>query len=189
MSLIVSFSSASRGSALLEVLITVVIVGLGLLGLAGLQARFHVLEYESYQRAQAVVIMNDIVERISANRDIASSYVATIGGTGALVDCSSLSGAALDLCELGNQLKGAGEQKGGSSIGAMSDGKACITAFTATATKSFGRCQTGVQIDVVWRGRSSTIIPVAACGAGEFGSDDGYRRAISTRVGTGDTSC
>ncbi|HEY0563491.1 MAG TPA: prepilin-type N-terminal cleavage/methylation domain-containing protein, partial [Methylophilus sp.] len=49
-----------QGSTLLEVLITIVILAIGLLGLAGLQSRLHVSEMESYQRAQALVLLNDM---------------------------------------------------------------------------------------------------------------------------------
>lgn len=198
----------SRGSALLEVLITMVILAVGLLGLAGLQARVMVLESESYQRAQAIVIMNDMAERISANRANAASYItgAPLGHCdkpcvqAAVEDCVALgyTGVQLDLCEWGNALKGSGvmadDSPGAAQVGAMAEAKACLSSFTATATKAFNRCQTGVQIDVVWRGRSSTVTPASACGASdsEYSALDGkagFRRAVSTRVGTGDTAC
>lgn len=188
-----------RGSALLEVLITIVILAFGLLGVAGLQARIFVMEFESYQRAQAVTILNDIADRVASNRDQAAAYVTAspLGGSGALANCSALTDTARDACELGNLLKGSGEKQGSSGVGAMNAAQACITSFTATATKAFNRCQSGVQIDIVWRGRSPTIVPIASCGttgaatglAGPYGATDAYRRAISTRVGTGDVAC
>ena len=75
---------------MLEVLITIIIVSLGLLGLAGLQARVQVAELEAYQRTQAIVLLQEMVDRINANRRNSMNYVtATPAGTGnAAGDCS-----------------------------------------------------------------------------------------------------
>ena len=190
-------ANSSRGSALLEVLITIVILAIGLLGVAGLQARIYTLEFESYQRAQAVVILNDIAERVAANPEARDIYVAAsplgVGPTPPNPLCSTLTDAARDACELGELLKGSGEKQGSTSVGAMNKAQACITSFTATATEAFNRCQTGVQIDVVWQGRSPTIVPIASCGttgaSPAYSATDAYRRAVSLRVGTGDVAC
>jgi type IV pilus assembly protein PilV len=202
--------SSSSGSALLEVLITIVILAFGLLGVAGLQARIYVMEYESYQRAQAVVILNDIAERLSTSATpdnitdtvavntaaavVADYAAAPLGGAaGVITNCSSLAGTARDICELSNLLNGGGEKQGTGGVGAMDNAMACITPFIATATKAFNRCQAGVQIDVVWRGRSPTIVPIATCGttgaSPPYGATDAFRRAVSLRVGTGDVVC
>ena len=52
-----------------------VILAIGLLALAGLQARLHVLQIESYQRAQALIILSDMAGRITNNRYDAPLYV------------------------------------------------------------------------------------------------------------------
>jgi type IV pilus modification protein PilV len=70
---------AQAGTSLIEVLVTIVILAIGLLGLAGLQSRLQVSEMESYQRAQALVLLNDMVGRIEANRTNAASYVTGAG--------------------------------------------------------------------------------------------------------------
>jgi len=66
-----------RGTSLLEVLVTIVILAFGLLGLAGLQAKIQLTEAESFQRAQATLLLADMHERISVNRDNAANYVST----------------------------------------------------------------------------------------------------------------
>ena len=54
------------GATMIEVLITIVILAFGLLGLVGLQAKVQLAEVESYQRAQAVVLLNDMADRLNA---------------------------------------------------------------------------------------------------------------------------
>ena len=61
-----------RGISLIEVLITMVILAIGLLGLVGLQGRLQVLQMESYQRAQALMLLQDMSSRIALNRDDAA---------------------------------------------------------------------------------------------------------------------
>ena len=53
----ISAPQSQRGTSLVEVLVTMVILAIGLLALAGLQARLHVLQIESYQRAQALILL------------------------------------------------------------------------------------------------------------------------------------
>lgn len=63
-----------HGFSMIEVLVTIVILMIGLLGLAGLQARALTSQMESYQRAQALVLLKDMAGRINANRLAASCY-------------------------------------------------------------------------------------------------------------------
>ena len=75
-----------RGALLLEVLVTLIILAIGLLGLAGLQARLQTLEMESYQRAQAILLLKDMANRIQTNQVAAASYV-TAQALGAGIGC------------------------------------------------------------------------------------------------------
>src|SRR5688572_24195679 len=64
------------GFTMLEVLVSLLIAVVGLLGLLGLQTQAQVSEFESYQRAQALVLANDMVDRIAFNRGTdAAGYV------------------------------------------------------------------------------------------------------------------
>jgi len=67
----------NKGFSMVEVLVTIVILMIGLLGLAGLQARALTSQMESYQRAQALVLMKDMTDRINSNRIAASCYSLT----------------------------------------------------------------------------------------------------------------
>lgn len=63
-------ASARRqaGLSLVEVLVTVVLVGVGLLGIAGLQLTSVQNTNSAAQRFQATLLAEDIVERMRANR-------------------------------------------------------------------------------------------------------------------------
>jgi len=58
---------ACRGTSLMEVLVTVVVLSVGLLGLAGLQAAGQRNAHHAYLRSQAVVLAYDILDRMRAN--------------------------------------------------------------------------------------------------------------------------
>jgi len=64
----------ASGFSMIEVLVTLVILLVGLLGLAGLMAQSQRSEMESYQRVQAVTLLQDMANRINANRMAATCY-------------------------------------------------------------------------------------------------------------------
>ena len=61
--------SSQAGYLMIEVLITMFILAVGLLGVVGLQARAQQAETDSYQRTQALVLLRDIAARINANHE------------------------------------------------------------------------------------------------------------------------
>ena len=170
--------AGARGFTLLEILITIVILAFGLLGVAGLQARIQIAEVEAYQRAQAIVLVQDMVDRLNANRKNGTSYVTGApAGTGNVEqNCSALATVAeRDLCEWNNALLGASEKKSGAGVGAMIGARGCITNPVTTMPREF-------RVAVVWQGLAPTIAPASTpCGQGQFG-DDKTRRAMVARV-------
>jgi type IV pilus assembly protein PilV len=60
-------SRAQRGFTLIEILVTVVLISVGLLGVAALQLTTLRSNQESYVRSQASVLASDILDRIRAN--------------------------------------------------------------------------------------------------------------------------
>jgi type IV pilus assembly protein PilV len=58
---------AQRGFSLLEVMITIVVVAIGLLGVAGMQVSSIKLAELSQTRATGVLLANDILDRIRSN--------------------------------------------------------------------------------------------------------------------------
>ncbi len=75
-------ASWQAGFTMLEILVSIFIMTLGLLGLAGLQLRAQQGELESYQRAQALILANDMADRINANRRAAQCYNFADASTG-----------------------------------------------------------------------------------------------------------
>lgn len=72
---------ANAGFTLIEVLVAVVILALGLIGLAGLQATGLANNQSAYNRSQVSQLAYDIADRMRSNSGFAANYVlATAGG-------------------------------------------------------------------------------------------------------------
>jgi len=104
-----------QGFSLIEILVTVVVLSIGLLGLAGLQLTGLKYNHSAYLRSQATLLASDIIDRMRANRDIArtGSYDISLGtspptascmGTGK--NCTPANMAAADLSEWIQNLQG-----------------------------------------------------------------------------------
>jgi type IV pilus assembly protein PilV len=169
-------AAAQRGALLIEVLIAILICAFGLLGFAGMQARATSSEFEGFQRSQALVLIEDMVNRMNANRAHAGEYVsAGLIGAGALADCSGLAGSALDLCEWGNLIRGSAERRGTAAIGAMLSARGCITRPT-TSTDRY-------TVAIAWQGVLPTAGATSPCGQGDaLFPDETVRRAASSTV-------
>ncbi len=176
----------AAGFSLIEVMVTALIVSFGLLAVAAFQAKASLGEAESYQRAQAIALLADIQERIRLNTAQAASYVPTGAvGTGDAqpTDCTAIAaGAARDLCEWSNALKGTGEQKAGMNSAGLSNGRGCIQMVQAANTTP-GSCLPAIyRLSVAWLGAHPTITPNVTCGTGQYGSDERLRRIVSAQL-------
>ena len=98
----------SRGFTLIEILVTLVVLSIGLLGLAGLQLNGLKSNHSAYLRSQATILTQDITDRLRVNRTsaITGSYDIDIGETAASAtctgtgsNCSAANLAAADLSE------------------------------------------------------------------------------------------
>jgi len=103
-----------RGYSLIEVLIAVVVLAVGLLGIAGLQVLSIKNTQSAYLRSQATLLAYDIIDSIRVNPAVKASYAIGIGdpptGTyssciGTAADCTTANIAVYDLhqwkCVLG----------------------------------------------------------------------------------------
>lgn len=173
-----SYPALQAGFTLIEILITLLILAIGLMGLAGLQARMLNAQFEAYQRAQAVMLAEDMTNRLRTNITIAraTTYTATTQyGTGnSLGDTSCASND--DVCVWSQALKGASTKQGSLSVGSMIGARGCIETVSGSATS-----QQVVRVTVVWQGLSPTVAPASTCGKDSYG-DDRLRRAVSVDV-------
>ena len=172
-------AARQRGTSMIEVLVSIVIVVLGLLGLAGLQTHASLAEAESFQRAQAILLLQDMVDRINANRLNAASYVTAVPlGTGDTpTGCGAMTGAARDKCEWSSSLLGSSESVGASKVGAMIDARGCVQNIDPNMPRKY-------LVSVVWQGVTATKAPGTLCGSGLYG-DDKTRRALTAVVTVG----
>ncbi|HEX2539947.1 MAG TPA: hypothetical protein VHM00_02575 [Caldimonas sp.] len=169
-------AAGQRGALLIEVLVSIVVCAFGLLGFVAVQARAVASEFESHQRTQALTLVDDMVARINANRADAGAYVVDgLIGAGAIQDCAALAGAALDLCEWGNLIRGSREDRDGAKVGAMLLARGCITR-PATSSDRY-------VVAVVWQGIVATGAPPSPCGLADptFASEP-LRRTVSYTV-------
>lgn len=195
----------SAGFSMLEVLLTIFIVTVGLLGLVGLQVVAQEQEFESYQRAQALVLMNDMVDRINTNRKAAACYAITTDSGGGLpylgtagaskydvagYSCPSLltnptaaARAGLDLLFIDELLLGATETNTATTnkIGSIVGARACVGFDAATQTYS---------VAVAWQGLNATFSPATwptapalarNCALNLYGND-AQRRVVWTTM-------
>lgn len=177
--------ATNSGVGLIEILISLVVIAIGLLGLAMLQGKAQRAEMESYQRSQALILVQDMISRIRANRagakagqynNISVGYSSGFNDVTSCTDGSTQ--ATVDLSCWHNALIGAGEQiiSSGSptNIGALMGGHGCINSTGAD----------GYLVTVAWQSLNeisvSTGDPRATntCGQGLYGGE-GYRRILS----------
>src|SRR5688572_335142 len=82
--------SRQAGASLIEVLVALAILMVGLLGLVGLMVQSQRAQLESYQRVQALLLVQDMAGRVAANKTVASCYaIATIGTGNTTVPAST----------------------------------------------------------------------------------------------------
>lgn len=196
----------TAGFTMIEVLVSLLIIVLGLLGLAGLQARIQQAEFESYQRTQALVLLHDMVDRINVNRINAQCFALTNAGTGtpflgvgsgAPPACGAgtaaeNASATAAMAEWDALLKGAAEVKGGTQVGAMVDARGCVSYDAASEFLDSVLAPiagTGVYtVAVAWQGTVETAAPTMINEAGAsqavncannlYGAE-GFRRVVT----------
>ena len=169
------------GFTLIEVLITLIILSVGLLGVAGLQLTSLQNQLEAYQRAQAILLVEDMASRIRANAPAARTgeYIpATNYGLDGTGNCTSaMTTAVYDLCDWDNILAGEGVSVAGVDVGSVNAARGCIENITGTDFN-----ETIIRITLAWQGNVATQAPISNCGENEYGDDDAFRRTISVDV-------
>lgn len=175
------------GVSMIEVLVSLVIILVGLVGLAGLSTRAQQAEMESYQRVQAVIVLQDMLDRINANRAVASCYTTGTGhwGTGSALTASCSAGtleqqarAIADMTAWSDLLKGTSEKQGTTNLGVMIDARGCLSYDAGSAGPPV--VPASVTVTVAWQGLAATAPPPVSVGCGlNLYSNESMRRAVS----------
>ena len=177
----------TAGFTLIEILVTLTIIAVGLLGLGAFQARTQQAGLEAYNRVQALVLLDGIVNRINANRQTAPCYAITTpagipylgyadAGHAGAISCAGFGDvntqqlAVDDLNEWDQILKGARETVAGNATGAALGARGCISLDAATSTYT---------VAVAWQGVTETAVPTVACGNNAYGTET-RRRVVWT---------
>ena len=196
---------ANRGFSMIEVLVSLIIIQVGLLGLVGTQVVAQRAEAESYQRAQALILLDDMVERINANRYSASCFAFTDPTLGTPYLGVNDAGHYTPVCNVGNNtiivtqsmnhwdsaLQGAAEvgtiNGTSAKIGAITSARGCVS---STVNTSVTPNITVYTIAVVWQGQTDGFVPTsfpnvpsgaANCGINLYGAET-QRRLVWTTL-------
>jgi type IV pilus assembly protein PilV len=188
----------NRGATLIEVLISMLVLAVGILGLMGLQINGKRTTYEALQRSAAVSLAQDMVNRMRANPnvaptitflddnyDTAGAYTGDGVGGGQVAspptDCAAAAAActpaqlaAYDLAAWEAQLDDAVTSNG------LVNPTGCIDVDTSAADGSL------VTLMVAWESRVeldqtqliARMPDTLECGAGKYGTDDSRRQAV-----------
>lgn len=172
------------GVGMIEVLVTLVVLALGILGAAMLHLRSQQAQMEAYQRAQALLLVNDMAARLVTNTSAAGCYTTVVSGPiGGGTDPAPCAGygtietravADEDLQQWADAIAGGREQDaGGAGTGGLIGALGCLT------PDATGRSFT---IAVAWQGQAATSAPAAStCAQGRYG-DERQRRALERQV-------
>ena len=187
------------GFSLLEVLIALLILSIGLLGIAGLQVTSKRTNFDAVQRTTATMLALEMLERIRANASQLDVYTNTGAGrtftpaAGITYpaaepdceddDCTAAELADYDLYQWQEALAGVSETSGGNDVGGLAVPTACITGAAAT-TSSTGNQTATINIAIAWRGMLKLSDPtINTCGnaTGLYGdgtTDNVFRRVL-----------
>lgn len=173
----------SSGFSLLEVLIAMVVLSIGLLGIAGLQATSKRTSYEALQRTTAVMLTRDIIERMRTNPDQIAAYNGTVDTTTithndcSAATCTPVQLAAYDLFEWQQAILGASELSDtGVNTGGLVSPVGCITVAAACTSCS-------VTVAIAWRGMTKLSDPsIDTCGNASGNYDDTAGDNVFRRV-------
>jgi type IV pilus assembly protein PilV len=176
-----------RGATLIEILVSLVILLVGLLGLVGLMIQSQRAQVESYQRVQALMMVQDMAARIQTNRAVATCYtLAAAVGTGnttipTAAECTVGTAAQRTRMEKDYQewlglLRGTSEKMdaGATDVGSVIGARGCVTRDAVTGI---------YLVSVAWQGLSDLGAPPASvtCGQGQYGGES-RRRAVSVTL-------
>jgi type IV pilus assembly protein PilV len=184
----VSRTHSQRGFTLIEVMVSVLVVSVSVLGTAGLQISAKRAGHEAAQRTSGASLAQDMLERMRANPQALSGYVTTGIGGGTITSepspgctnnttdiCTPAQLAAHDMWDWEQALDGAAETRvvGGSTVtvGGLLNPTGCVSLSSGEVT-----------ITIAWEGYqslSNTGTDSCGSGLGKYGTDDAKRQVLT----------
>jgi len=177
------------GVSLIEVLVTLVLISVALLGSASLQVLSKRSNHESMQRTTAAQLAGDYLERARSNKAALDDYTVgeDIGGATLGVpaldctedgaNCSQSQMATYDVWQWEQHLDGNNELENGDATGGLLQPTACIQGPVGGAGV--------VEVAIAWRGLREHINPeIDDCGegSGKYGAEDEFRHVLVMRT-------
>jgi type IV pilus assembly protein PilV len=181
---------ASRGFTIVEVLVSIIIFSIGLIGVARLQVVAKQSNHDAVQRVTATGVAQDILTRMRANQTELETYVSnsgstTIGGVtissepspscaASGTSCTSAQLASHDLWDIEQAVDGVTEQAGGNNTGGLVSPTLCITGLATGVSGVY-------TVAIAWRGKAAlTNSTRTTCGnaSGLYGTNSVYRRVL-----------
>ena len=183
--------SRSGGFTLVEVMVSVIIFSVGLIGVARLQVVAKQNNYDAVQRVAATQVAQDVLSRMRSNHTVLNTYVSNGSGTSigrtsisseptpvcgsSGTQCTANQLALHDLWDLERALDGIAEQDGGGNkLGGLTLPTMCITGPASGDSGVY-------TVAIAWRGKAELSNPTASnCGenTGLYGSSNEYRRLL-----------
>ena len=142
-----AMKNQQRGLSLIELMVSLVILVVGLIGIFNLHLIAKRGSFESFQQTQAAYLANDIVNRMKLNRSELSNYADTYTGAKAAVKscetniCTTTETLNWDQYQWDQTLIGASEQVGNQKVGGLDSPVACIIENAGA-----------VSVTITWRG-------------------------------------
>jgi type IV pilus assembly protein PilV len=173
----------SQGFTLIEVLVTLVITAIALLGFVGLQNRAQMAELEASNRVHANLLAQHMVGQIKANPtlgNVCASFSSSSWTTSSTTTCPILS-TWKSLIDGNNETIGAGTSS--LKVGGITKGKGCIT-YAESSTPNGLIKPAMYKVEVAWQGvnKSADGGDADSCGYGGYGDDNGKHRLVSYDV-------
>jgi type IV pilus assembly protein PilV len=86
-----TIQQTNTGFGLIEILVSILILAIGLLGLAGLQATSINQNHSAYSRSQATQLAYDLADRIRSNSTASGNYITADTSTAVATTCTAAS--------------------------------------------------------------------------------------------------
>ncbi|NND67941.1 MAG: type IV pilus modification protein PilV [Halioglobus sp.] len=171
---------SQSGISLVEVTVAILVLSIGVLGLAGMQVTAKRTSHEAVQRSVATGLASEILERMRANPGGLDNY-ATAGVGQAVralpaapaLDCTAACTAEelvlWDLWEWERAMNGATTLRDGEAAGGLVNPVGCVTVVDRLVT-----------VEIAWQGFAalSYETPGTGCGAGLYAADDVDRQLL-----------